>query len=345
MLTDIERGQLKTQHKQERDGRVRDRIKAVLLTDKGWSSEAIAEALLISDQAVRNHIRDYEATRKLKSESGGSDEKLTEKQSKKLLSHLENHVYLFVKDIIAYVISTFEIVYTVPGMRNWLHRHGFSYKKPAIVPGKANKERQAQWIEEYRKLRQELPADETICFTDGVHPTHNIQPAYGWIRKGVRKELPANTGRARLNLSGAIDIIDQRLVMHEDLTLNAASTIRFFNKIEEAYSEKRRIHIFCDNAPYYRNDAVREYLKGSKIELHFLPPYSPNLNPIERLWKWMKERVVYNTYYEHFENFKDAVFGFFSLLSNAGTDSELKKSLCRRVSDNFSPIQAPVPVF
>lgn len=345
MLTDIERGQLKTQHKQERDGRVRDRIKAVLLTDKGWSSEAIAEALLISDQAVRNHIRDYEATRKLKSESGGSDEKLTEEQSKKLLSHLENHVYLFVKDIIAYVISTFEIVYTVPGMRNWLHRHGFSYKKPAIVPGKANKERQAQWIEEYRKLRQELPADETICFTDGVHPTHNIQPAYGWIRKGVRKELPANTGRARLNLSGAIDIIDQRLVMHEDLTLNAASTIRFFNKIEEAYSEKRRIHIFCDNAPYYRNDAVREYLKGSKIELHFLPPYSPNLNPIERLWKWMKERVVYNTYYEHFENFKDAVFGFFSLLSNAGTDSELKKSLCRRVSDNFSPIQAPVPVF
>ena len=131
MLTDKEREQLKTQHKQERDGRVRDRIKAVLLTDKGWSSEAIAEALLISDQAVRNHIRDYEAICKLKPESGGSDEKLSEEQSKKLLSHLENHVYLFVKDIIAYVVSTFGIVYTVPGMRNWLHRHGFSYKKPA----------------------------------------------------------------------------------------------------------------------------------------------------------------------------------------------------------------------
>ena len=345
MLTDKEREQLKTQHKQERDGRVRDRIKAVLLTDKGWSSEAIAEALLISDQAVRNHIRDYEAICKLKPESGGSDEKLSEEQSKKLLSHIENHVYLFVKDIIAYVVSTFGIVYTVPGMRNWLHRHGFSYKKPAIVPGKANKERQAQWIEEYHKLKQELPVDETICFTDGVHPTHNIQPAYGWIRKGLRKELPVNTGRARLNLSGAIDIIDQRLVMHEDLTLNAVSTIRFFNKIEEAYPEKRRIHVFCDNAPYYRNTAVREFLKGSKIELHFLPPYSPNLNPIERLWKWMKERVVYNTYYEHFENFKDAVFGFFLLLSNAGTDSDLKKSLHQRVSDNFSPIQAPVPIF
>ena len=59
----------------------------------------------------------------------------------------------------------------------------------------------------------------------------------------------------------------------------------------------------------------------------------------------MKERVVYNTYYEHFENFKDAVFGFFSLLSNAGTDSELKKSLRRRVSDNFSQIQAQISAF
>jgi transposase len=88
--------------------------------------------------------------------------------------------------------------------------------------------------------------------------------------------------------------------------------------------------------------AVREYLKSSKIELHFLPPYSPNLNPIERLWKWMKERVVYNTYYEHFENFKDAIFGFFSILSDAGKDSELKKTLRRRVSDNFSPIQTSI---
>ena len=82
MLTDREREQLKIQHKQERDGRVRDRIKAVLLTDKGWSSEAIAEALLISDQAVRNHIRDYEATRKLKSDEFSDIEQI-EKHNKR----------------------------------------------------------------------------------------------------------------------------------------------------------------------------------------------------------------------------------------------------------------------
>ncbi len=193
--------------------------------------------------------------------------------------------------------ETFHVVYTVPGMRNWLQRHGFSYKKPALVPGKANKEQQEQWLAEYEKLRQELPKDETICFTDGVHPTHNVQSAYGWIKKGIRKEIPANTGRSRLNLSGAIDVVNHNVLIQEDQTLNAKSTIRFFQKIEEAYPHKWKIHVFCDNAPYYRNKEVREYLKNSKTALHFLPPYSPNLNPIERLWKWMKERVIYNTYY------------------------------------------------
>ena len=345
MLSTLERDQLKAQHKLERDGRVRDRIKAVLLHDMGWSSQEIAEALFITPQAIRNHLDDYETTRKLKPAGGGSEEKLSKEQSEQLGLHLQKHTYLYVKDIVAYVISTFKVVYTVPGMRTWLRRHGFSYKKPALVPGKAKKEQQAEWIVAYNKLRAELPEEESICFTDGVHPTHNVQPAFGWIKRGVRKELPANTGRARLNLSGAIDVINYSLVIHEDRTLNAESTIRFFGKIEEAYPEKRKVHVFCDNASYYRNAAVREYLKTSKIELHFLPAYSPNLNPIERLWKWMKERVIYNTYYADFEDFKGAVFGFFSTLSNADMGSKLGEALRSRVRDKFSPVQAPLANF
>lgn len=339
-LNDQEKTQLKSQHKQERDGRIRDRIKAILLYDEGWSSQQIAKVLLISDQAVRDHVKDYITSNKLKSESGGSEEKLSIEQAEQLEIHLKEHTYLYVKDIIAYVHMTLGVIYTVPGMRTWLQRHGFSYKKPAVVPGKANKEQQEKWLAEYEKLRQGLPKDETICFIDGVHPTHNVQPAYGWIKKGIRKEIPANTGRARLNLSGAIDVISHNVVIQEDRTLNAESTIRFFKKIEEAYPCKRKIHVFCDNAPYYRNKTVRQYLATSKIDLHFLPPYSPNLNPIERLWKWMKERVIYNTYYEHFESFKGAVLGFFDVLSTLGVESVLGQSLRNRVRDKFRPMGA-----
>lgn len=245
----------------------------------------------------------------------------------------------------AYVKSTFSIAYTVPGLRAWLQRHGFSYKKPAIVPRKANEEQQKEWLAGYEKLRNELPENETICFMDGVHPTHNVQPAYGWIKKGVRKEIAANSGRSRLNLSGVVDIIDHNVLIQEDKALNAGSTIEFFKKIEDAYPDKNKVHVFCDNAGYYRNRAVKEYLKTSKVCLHFLPPYSPNLNPIERLWKWMKERVIYNTYYRDFDNFRIAVLGFFAVLPTLAAESELGKAFRSRVKDNFRPIGAPVANF
>jgi len=63
-LTNVERNQLKEQHRRERDGRIRDRIKAVLLRDKGWSISAIAEALLLSVDAVREHIAEYKKSKK-----------------------------------------------------------------------------------------------------------------------------------------------------------------------------------------------------------------------------------------------------------------------------------------
>jgi len=341
-LSDAERAQLRAQHKQERDRRICDRIKAVLLYDKNWSIAAIAEALLLSEDAVREHIAEYRKSKKLKPENGGSAEKLSIEQSEQLRQHLQRHTYLYVKDIIAYVQSTWSITYSVPGMRNWLQRHNFSYKKPALVPGKANEQQQREWLTEYEKLKQNLSVDETICFMDGVHPTHNVQPAYGWIQKGVRKEIPANSGRSRINLSGVIDVIDHKVLVQEDKMLNAEATISFFRKIEEAYSEKTRVHVFCDNARYYRNKTVIEYLKTSKVLLHFLPPYSPNLNPIERLWKWMKERVIYNTYYSEFEDFKSAIFGFFAALSMLAAESVLGQDFRRRVRDHFRPISAPV---
>ena len=340
-LSEQEKAQLRIKHKKERDGKVRDRIKAVLLSDEGWTPQQIAKVLLISDQAVRGHIEDYKSHRKLEPKSGGSIEKLSKRQSEQLESHLEKHTYLYIKDMMSYVQIEFGVTYTIPGLRNWLQRHGFSYKKPSIVPGKANKEQQEKWLKEYEKLRAKLPAGETICFIDGVHPTHNVQPAYGWIKKGVRKEIPANTGRARINLSGAIDVTSHKILIQEDQTLNAESTIEFFQKIEKAYPDKQKVHVFCDNAPYYRNKKVKKYLELSKIVLHFLPPYSPNLNPIERLWKWMKERVIYNTYYEHFEEFKGAIMGFFAQLSTLGAASSLGQELRSKVRDKFKPIGAP----
>src|SRR5690349_11348361 len=100
-LNDEGRVALKALHKRERDKRICDRIKAVLLYDKGWTPQEIAEALLISDHAVRE--QDYKISKKLKPSNGGSEEKLSKEQSAQPEGHLQKHTYVYVKDIMAYV--------------------------------------------------------------------------------------------------------------------------------------------------------------------------------------------------------------------------------------------------
>jgi len=335
-LSQAERDALKAQHKKERDKRICDRIKAVLLFDKGWTYEEIAHVLLLSDEAIRQHVQEFQTSHKLKPENGGSTSKLNEQQTKVLLEHLQNHTYLYTKDIVAYIKTTFDVIYTIAGITSWLQAHDFSYKKPAVVPGKANREAQENWIKEYNELKNNLPPDEAICFIDGVHPTHNTKRAFGWIRKGQRKEIPTNTGRQRLNLSGAVDIISRKVFVQEDETLNADTTIEFLQMLEKAYPNAIRVHLFCDNARYYRNKNVQEYLTTSKLKMHFLPPYSPNLNPIERLWKFANERVLYNQYYEKFKDFKETLMGFFESLLDPPQD--ILEALTKRVTDNFRSI-------
>ncbi|MFT4554613.1 MAG: transposase, partial [Chlamydiales bacterium] len=138
MLTNDERELLKIQHRMERDGRIRDRIKAVLLRDKGWTYKQIADALLLSDDAVQKHVQEFAESRKLKPENGGSKERLSSKQSETLRNHLEEHTYLYVKSIACYIEVMWAVKYSVAGLTQWLKRNGFSYKKPKLVPGKAD---------------------------------------------------------------------------------------------------------------------------------------------------------------------------------------------------------------
>lgn len=79
------------------------------------------------------------------------------------------------------------------------------------------------------------------------------------------RHIPANSGRTRLNLTGAIDLLSHRVHIREDKTLNAIATIAFIQQLEEAYPTMEKVHVFCDNASYYRNKEVTKHLNNSKI--------------------------------------------------------------------------------
>ena len=97
---------------------------------------------------------------------------------------------------------------------------------------------------------------------------------------------------------------------------NILTTKTALLKIREKYNDWKKIVIILDNARYQRAYEVQDYAKEINIELVFLPPYSPNLSLVERIWKFFKKNVLENNYYEKFNEFVSAVKYFFANFDN-----------------------------
>lgn len=331
-----ERQDLIAHHRKERDGKIRDRIKAVLAYDDGYSYSEIARLLLLDDETIRRHIKDYFSKNKLAPENGGSESYLNETESLKLKAHLSEVTYLYVKDICAFVKDTFKKSYSISGMTKWLHANGFRYKKPHSVPAKANKEAQEEFIKFYEKLKKKAGTAEPIYFADSVHPQHQTHLAYGWILEGERRGMPTTASQKRLSFIGGICLDGHKFFYQEATEVNAESIASFLVELRKRHPEKCVIHLIWDNASYHRDEAVQAFAEGLAIKLHYLPPYSPNLNPIERLWKLMHEHVTYNRYYETFSEFTEATIEF---LKSIGRKKIILRS---RITDNFHTLHSPI---
>ena len=294
-------------HKKSASVKERDRIKAILMLDTGYSFEEVASVLIMDEDSIRRWYKVY-------NEGGiealsfqnykGSDSFISEEQQLQLSAHLEEHIFLTAKEVCDYVRKVFKIEYTPKGMTNLLHRMEFTYKKAKAIPGKADRAEQEKFIKKYKKLKKQKAKEDKIYFMDGSHPMHNSIMQYGWIKKGEDKFIASNTGRSRLNINGAYDVEKKNVIAREDASVNAQSTVKLLMQLL-AMQPKGKLHIILDNARYYHSEIVKEFIKiNPRIKLVFLPPYSPNLNLIERIWKFVKKKTSYNKYYADFPVFR-----------------------------------------
>ena len=330
-ITDQQKAELERLHDSSRDGRVRDRIKAILLASEGWSSAMIAQALRLHQTTIDHHISEFLNKGKLKPENGGSDSKLSAEQTAFLISQLSDNLFHHTRDVIAFVTRTWNIIFSIPGMNKWLHRNGFTYKKPSGVPHKLSEEKQRQFIEYYKELKTTV-GDEPILFIDGVHPTQATKISYGWIRKGQKKAVKTTGSRTRLNIMGALNLkaLTSPLIC-EYKTINEYNVSLFLNEIRKVYPDyNQKIHVILDGAGYHRSQLVKDWAEVVNIRLHYLPPYSPNLNPIERMWKLMNEHARNNRYFSSTREFREAISVFFNQ-----TLPDIADSLTSRINDHF----------
>jgi transposase len=306
--------ELRRAHRCEHNKHAAYKINAVILLGSGWKLKQVSEALLLDDETLRNYVATYQeggVDALLETGYKGKQPYLTEAQDIKLMEELNKSIHLTTKSVIAYATKEFNIVFSMTGMRDLLHRLGYEYKKPKLVPGNPDEEAQEIFVQQYEDFMLNKAADVEVLFADAVHPEHNTMAAYGWIKRGEKRCLKTNSGRQRLNLHGAINAETLDVTIIESKTVNAESTVNLLAAIEQAYPLSSKIFVILDNARYHYSKEVKSYLEKSKIQLVFLPSYSPNLNLIERLWKFFKKEVLYNTYYESLSAFRKACVKFF----------------------------------
>ena len=322
-LTPKELEELHIVLKQERNKRCAYRIHAIILLGTGYTLKKVKEVLFLNDETLRRYVENYRIggiAGLLSDNRGGKGCSLTDSQIKILCHELDSTIHLHTNSVIKFVKEKLGICYSASGTRDLLHRLDYVYKKPKLVPGNPDVEAQELFIEQYEAFMLSKPNDVEIVFADAAHPEHNAQAAYGWIKRGETRELKTNSGRKRLNLHGAINAETYEVTIIESETVDSYSTINLLTAIESKYPAASAIKVILDNAKYHYSEAVRNYIAKSRIDLVFLPSYSPNLNLIERLWGFFKKKMLHNRYYKDIRVFRKACIKFFQTIDKYSSE-------------------------
>lgn len=161
-----------------------------------------------------------------------------------------------------------------------------------------------------------------------------MSPFLGYLWSLTRIFIKAPAGRKRFNVLGALDAVTHELItITNDTYINALCVCELLKKIAEQYPGML-ITIVSDNAKYQKCKIVWDLAASLNIELLYLPAYSPNLNLIERLWKFVKKKCLYSKYYSDFTLFKSAIN---ECLTKTHTDH--KKELDSLLMPNFQSFQ------
>ena len=311
----------------------------LLLLERERAVAAIAKDLGLDEATVYRYRQTYQLlglTGYLRTEQPAHWGLLTSVQLAGLCWELGQQLYPDCRAIADWLTRTFGVSYSVSGLTDLLHRLGFSYKLTTAVPCQADAVAQTAFLTDTLAplLAQAAAGDAVVYFADAAHPTHNTRATHVWTETGKERPLLTVSGRERVNLNAALNAhCPTQVHLDETDCVNAQSTQRLYEKLLAAHPQGP-VHVICDNARYYQNKALTAWLADKRLVQVFLPPYSPNLNLIERLWKFLRQKIINTAFYRTKGQFKTAVLDFFDRLPEFGQELASRMQLKFHVLDS-----------
>jgi transposase len=307
---------------------VQKRIHAIYFKTIGMSNKEIGKLTGLNREIVGDWIRSYladgfEALCKL---NYGTNKSELENHAESILSSFTKRPPMSANEAKARIEELTGISRSPTQIRKFMKHHGFRYIKTGHIPAKADTEKQQQWV-----ITTLEPAIEEakngkchLLFMDTVH--FILQPYICALWCVVRMFIKAAAGRNRINVLGVVNAITKEIITFNNTSYITAETIvAFFKQLRELYGDVP-LKIVLDNARYQHCKLVETVAKSLYITLLYLPPYSPNLNIIERLWKFTKKKILYAKYYETPAKFHSAIIDFFQTV-NKEYNNDLKNLL------------------
>ena len=339
-LTKETRAEIEQLRRQTRDKKQHIRLSVLIMLDEGFTHEMIAISLGIDSDTVGNYKRKYlqqGLQEYLKDNYVAYQGELTKEQLGQVHQKVEQGLYQTARQVGDYIFGEFGVDYSDSAVRAILTKLDFVHKQVKPLPAKADEQKQLEFVAQFEEMIEQLPQDTVVYFTDATHPTHNTQKSSAWIKKGQDKHIAANSGRKRVNINGAVNALDPcEAVVVEAQTVNAQNTITLYEKLLASNPGKKLV-LICDNAPYYRSRLLQEWLQRQPlIKQWFLPTYSPNLNIIERLWRFMKKQAIGLSFHPTYKAFKTSILHFFEHLDDY--EYELKHLLTLKFQILHSPL-------
>jgi transposase len=316
------------------------KVTSLLMLSNGLSVETVSDSLGIDISTVYrywNSYKEFGLDAFLENRHKGYWGMLSSAQISQLRTELKGQAYTDARSVGLWIQTNLGVTYTGEGVVDLLNRIGFTYKKAKEIPCECDSDKQEAFVSELTEILESMDEKDIVYYADGVHPTHNSRSTYAWIEKGKEFEQLTVSGRDRVNINGIINAKDVTDVIAIDCeSVNAESTKVLYKKVLEKHPEAGMIYIISDNARYYKNKTLTEWVEGTKIVQLFLPPYSPNLNLIERLWRFLRKKVINTHFYRTKELFRLAIKQFFENIADYKTELQTLLTLNFRLCNSHS---------
>jgi transposase len=181
-------------------------------------------------------------------------------------------------------------------IRKALHRRKLSWKKAKKLLGRADPERRQAFIEQLQGVLEGAQRDRhLVVYVDEAHLHQDADLGYGWAKRGERFWVASSSPglSARVSFYGLYLYNEGQVRLWPFPRANGEHTIEVLQRLRAAFPDEALI-VLWDGAPYHRAKAVREAATTLNITLMPLPGYSPDLMPVEELWRWLREDVTYH---------------------------------------------------